>query len=261
MRLAGRCAAVALFMLCGATAASAASSNCPDSFLGGEAPDFSRLAQAAPARELCFLEFAVLHSGATRTPLWAGEHLTAAQVEAAEAMKRTDRFHAEKVLPHSERSELSDYRKSGFDRGHMAPSGNMPDAASQADSFSLANMIPQNHRLNTGVWSQIEETVRDVATLDGEAWVVTGPLFIGGDIQAIGANNVLVPTTVWKAVYDPARQGAAVYVADNDNSPNCRILSVDAFRTMSGIDPFPALPAGTGRLALTQPKACQQVKR
>ncbi|MBB3952605.1 DNA/RNA endonuclease G (NUC1) [Aureimonas jatrophae] len=176
-------------------------------------------------------------------------------------MKRTDRFHAEKVLPHSERSELSDYRKSGFDRGHMAPSGNMPDAASQADSFSLANMIPQNHRLNTGVWSQIEETVRDVATLDGEAWVVTGPLFIGGDIQAIGANNVLVPTTVWKAVYDPARQGAAVYVADNDNSPNCRILSVDAFRTMSGIDPFPALPAGTGRLALTQPKACQQVKR
>jgi endonuclease G, mitochondrial len=102
--------------------------------------------------------------------------------------------------------------------------------------------------------------VRDVAALDGEAWVVTGPLFTGSDVQAIGANNVLVPTIVWKAVYDPKRAGAAVYVADNDNSSNCRILSVDAFRTMSGIDPFPALPAGTGRLALTQPKACLQVK-
>ncbi|SFF42382.1 endonuclease G [Aureimonas phyllosphaerae] len=257
MRGVRRSVFVGFLLLCGFTAAPAAPSTCPASYLGGQMPDFSRVAQATPARELCYAEFAILHSGATRTPLWAGEHLTTAQVRAAEAMSRTDRFHAERRLPRRERSELSDYRRSGFDRGHMAPSGNMPDAKSQGDSFSLANMVPQNHRVNTGVWSRIEETVRDVATLDGEAWVVTGPLFIGGDVGAIGANDVLVPTHVWKAVYDPKREGAAVYVADNADIPNCRIMTVPAFRAFSGIDPFPALPAGTGRLALTQPKSCR----
>lgn len=248
----------ALVLMTFASPVLAASSNCPASLLDAQAPDWPRLAQAAPARELCFMEFAVLHSGATRTPLWVGEHLTAAQVEAAEGMSRTNRFHAEKALPASERSELADYKGSGFDRGHMAPSGDMPDAASQGESFSLANMIPQNHRLNTGLWSQIEETVRDVALLDGDVWIVTGPLFQGQDVRAIGDNNVLVPTLVWKALYDPKRGGAAVYVADNDDTPNCRILSVEAFKTMSGIDVFPSLPAGTQRLALTQPRACHQ---
>lgn len=140
----------------------------------------------------------------------------------------------------------------------MAPSGNMPDAASQRESFSLSNMVPQNRRLNTGLWSRIDETVRDVATLDGEAWVVTGPLSVGEDVRAIGDNNVLVPTMVWKAVYDPNRRGAAVYVADNEDTPNCRIMTVDAFKAISGIEFFPFLPAGTGRLALTQPQACRQ---
>lgn len=245
------------FLNCGSPAY-AVTSNCPDSFLQGQAPDFNRLAQAMPTRELCFRQFAVLHSGITRTPLWVGEHLTAAQVEAAEGMSRTNRFHAEKALPPSERSELADYKGSGFDRGHMAPSGDMPDAKSQAESFSLSNMVPQNHRLNTGLWSQIEETVRDVASMDGEVWIVTGPLFIGQDVQAIGTNNVLVPTIVWKAVYDPKRGGAAVYVADNDDTPNCRIMSVEAFKTMSGIEIYPSLPVGTQRLALTQPRACRQ---
>lgn len=253
--------ALAVAMLFAVAAPSAAASSvCRDSYLGDEVPGYAKLASAGPARELCFKDFAVVHSGTSRTPLWAAEHLTAKQVADAEAMSRTDRFHAEPKLPRSERSELSDYRRSGFDRGHMAPSGDMPDAASQRQSFSLANMVPQNHRMNTGVWSDVEETVRAVATTDGEAWVVTGPLFQGRGLQAIGANNVLVPTSVWKAVYDPKRKGAAVYVADNDNSPNCRIVSVATFRTMSGIDPFPALADGTTLLPLTQPKACRQEK-
>ena len=65
-------------------------------------------------------------------------------------------------------------------------------------------------------------------------------------------------TEVWKAVYDPKRRGAAVYVADNDASPRCRVLTVAAFRRLSGIDPFPALPAGTARLALKGPEGCRQ---
>ncbi|WP_062013758.1 DNA/RNA non-specific endonuclease [Aureimonas sp. AU4] len=70
-----------------------------------EVPHYARLAHAAPAREICFRHFAVLHSGATRTPMRADEHLTVAKVQAAEAMKRTNRFHAESRLPRFESSE------------------------------------------------------------------------------------------------------------------------------------------------------------
>ena len=34
----------------------------------------------------------------------------------------------------------------------MTPSGDMPDGDAQADSFSLANMVPQTPELNRGVW-------------------------------------------------------------------------------------------------------------
>lgn len=236
----------------------AAPTACPDSYLGGQAPAYAKLAQAE-ARELCFRAFAVLHSGATRTPLWSAEHLTASSVAAAAGVSRSNRFHAEPGLPRSERSELADYRRSGYDRGHMAPSGDMPDAASQRESFSLANMVPQNHRLNTGTWEKIEEAARAVASTDGEAWVVTGPLFVGSEVGTIGTRQVVaIPTQVWKAVYDPARHGAAVYLADNAEDANCRILSVAAFAAQSGIQPFPALPAGTGVLPLREPRTCRQ---
>ncbi|MBE7186401.1 MAG: DNA/RNA non-specific endonuclease, partial [Methylobacterium mesophilicum] len=132
-----RSTAIAVLLTASALAgprAYGASSTCQESYLSGEAPNFAKLAAVGPTRELCFREFAILHSGTSRTPLWSGEHLTAAQVQDAEAMSRTDRFHAERKLPKTERSELSDYRRSGFDRGHMAPSGDMPSAASQRES-------------------------------------------------------------------------------------------------------------------------------
>ena len=37
-------------------------------------------------------------------------------------------FTKSRHLPEDERAELSDYPRCGFDRGHMAPNGDMPDA-------------------------------------------------------------------------------------------------------------------------------------
>jgi len=58
--------------------ADAAPSACPEHFLDGQAPDVINSKLLAKARPLCFSGFAVLHSGVTRTPLYAAEHLTRA---------------------------------------------------------------------------------------------------------------------------------------------------------------------------------------
>ena len=175
---------------------------------------------------LCFEAFAVLHSGVTRTPLYAAEHLTRASVAAARTVARDDSFHEEARLPEDQRAALEDYVRSGFDRGHLAPAGDMPTIGAQAESFSLANIVPQNRVLNRGLWADIEESVRRLATRRGALFVVTGVIFSGTSVEQI-KGGVLVPTLLFKAVYDPARGEAGAYLARNDEAKEWHALSID----------------------------------
>jgi hypothetical protein len=89
----------------------------------------------------------------------------------------------------------------------MAPSGDMPTEDAQQQSFSLANMVPQTAELNRGIWAGVEMAVRTLAEREGELFLVTGPAFHGEQIRSIGSDGVLVPTSTWKAVYDPKANG------------------------------------------------------
>ena len=120
----------------------AAPTACPKFYVDGEAPTIVNEKLANKTKELCFEAFGVMHSGISKTPLWSAEYLTASAIDAD--VPRKDKFHEETKLPQSERAELKDYTKSGYDRGHMAPSADMPSESAQADSFSLANMVPQD---------------------------------------------------------------------------------------------------------------------
>jgi DNA/RNA endonuclease G (NUC1) len=66
------------------------------------------------------------------------------KLRAADVTERRDAFHEEPRLPPDERAYLDDYARSGFDRGHLAPAADMPDEKAQHESFTLANMIPQD---------------------------------------------------------------------------------------------------------------------
>ena len=92
----------------------------------------------------------------------------------------------------------------------MTPSGDMPDWQAQQQSFSLANMVPQTPELNRGIWAGIETAVRDLATRQGELYVVTGPAFQSEQLQSIGPSGVLVPSATWKAVYSPQAGGTGL---------------------------------------------------
>lgn len=172
------------------------------------AGDFARCAQHFPGhapavawpgrqRALCFDSFAVLHSGESKTPVYTVERLTRAGVEAAKAIKRTDRFYPEARLPSADRAQLADYAGSGYDRGHMAPAGDMPTDAAKAQSFSLANMVPQAPELNQRAWSQIEQATRKYAARAPGAWTSRRPTASNSRASAVPTPSACSASAGW----------------------------------------------------------------
>lgn len=220
---------------------------CGSIYYGNEAPDIVNTKLTPKNKELCYSSFAVMHSGVSRTPLYVGEHLTRASLSSKS--ERTNDFHPEEKLASDERAELDDYARSGYDRGHMAPSADMPSPSAQYDSFSLANMIPQNQENNRGIWAHIEGAARNLAKDRGEIYVVTGPIFMGTNLQRIGG-RVLIPTKLYKAIYDPSTGQAGAYIVDNANGDNYQVISIAQLEQLSGIKPFPKLSVSAKQNAM-----------
>lgn len=221
-----------------ATSNNNAARQCNRMLVGGTPPRISRPSPEAGARSLCYRAFMVHHSPEARTPLWAAELLTDASIDIARSVPRVDEFHPESALPAEERAELNDYVGSGYDRGHLAPSANMPSPAAMAESFSLANIIPQHPDLNRDDWADLEENVRRQADVT-RVFVVTGPLTRGETAEFLN-DRVLVPTHVWKAVY-AENLGAVVFVAENNADARWSQMTVEQFSSWAGVDPFPSL--------------------
>jgi len=154
----------------------------------------------------------------------------------------------------------SDYRGSGYDRGHLAASANHHlSRRDQIATFRLSNTAPQTPECNRGPWKAIEDEVRDlVDDRGGLAIVVTAPLYIPDSegrltIQTIGRNRVWIPThfgkTIIHYVGDESR-----YSLENDRpdlvktwiipntptpgTPEENLTTVDAFESALGIDVF-----------------------
>ncbi len=221
-----------------------AATRCPQHFANGAEPTLINPKLAVAATALCNSRFATLSSGVTRAPLFAAEHLTRTSVAAARDYdQRDNRFHADTRLRTADRARLDDYVRSGFDRGHMAPSGDMTDATSDYESFSLSNIVPQVGALNRNGWADLENYVRRLTMTLGDAYVVTGPLYEGATLKRLNG-RVLVPTSTWKALYAPG-QGAGAWIATNTATPRWQVVSIAELTRRTGIDPFPRLPAAT----------------
>lgn len=211
---------------------------CLDQFWASEPP---ALQVTGPEDALCATHFATLYSEQTETPRYSAEHLTPAQIEAAIHVHRDAEFHEDGRLPEAVGSTLDHYRHSGYDRGHMAPSGDEPDEASQFQSFALSNIVPQNANDNRYLWADIEFAVRELVLAGGDdVYVVTGPIFGNDDAPALNG-HVQVPALLFKAVYDPAGGIAGVYVARNASGHQYWSLSLARFAALYGIRPFPSL--------------------
>lgn len=103
-----------------------------------------------------------------------------------------------------------------------------------AQSFSLANMVPQDQRHNAGAWSKIESDTRK--------YVMRAAVYAvyAGQPETIGAGRVAVPSHLFKVVYDATTRRSWVHW--QANSPDTKAgppISYDEFTGRTGLRLLP----------------------
>lgn len=138
------------------------------------------------------------------------------------------------------------YKKSGYDRGHLCPAADRKYSKDAHDeTFLTSNISPQNHAFNSGIWNTLEHKVRYWASRYNGVFVVTGGV-LKGNLKTIGNENVSVPNQFYKVVLDYNSGNPKVLAFlmphKNSNKPLYEfVVSVDAVETLTGIDFFPEL--------------------
>ncbi|MEM9830022.1 MAG: DNA/RNA non-specific endonuclease [Bacteroidota bacterium] len=176
---------------------------------------------------------------------WVAYELTEAEVRSNVA-DRSDNFREDPFVITGS-ATLNDYRRSGYDRGHMAPAGDMgfsEDAMSE--SFYMSNMSPQDRAFNRGIWKNLEDDVRNWAVANDGIYVVTGPVF-GNAPKKIGDNGVSVPDYYYKVLLDyqqPEIKAIGFLIPNKGTSepPRAFTESIENIEAYTGVDFFPELP-------------------
>lgn len=138
-------------------------------------------------------EYIVGYSYLFRQPRWVMEVID--PVNTVIVTKRINAFRPDLRVPEKFRADLDDFKRSGYDRGHLVPSADRRlSDIKNSETFLLTNMSPQEPRLNQGIWRLHEEAVRNLFYLVAEVYVICGPLFeVGKAIKQIGVGPVKVP--------------------------------------------------------------------
>ena len=190
--------------------------------------------------------YTLSYSEEYEVPEWVAYELTREEV-VTQSVERKDNFREDKAVSTGS-ATLNDYKKSGYDRGHMAPAADFRwsfDAMN--DTFYLSNMCPQTHAFNAGIWSDLEEAIRSIAYEDETIYVVTGPVLTDGPYETIGENNVAVPKYFYKVVldYSAPTVKAIGFILPHENSKeplSYFAVTVDEVEEKTGLDFFPLLP-------------------
>ena len=145
-------------------------------------------------------------------------------------------------------SRASDYARSGYDKGHLAPAADMQwSRTAMTDSFYMSNMTPQLPMFNRGIWKQLETWVRGVAVVETNIFIVTGPIVTSNDLaHTIGANRVVVPSAFYKVILDetPPRKMIGFLMPNGGSGEALEhfAVSVDEVEDAAGLDFFKVLP-------------------
>ena len=146
-----------------------------------------------------------------------------------------------------------------YARGHQLPSADRQccyDA--NAQTFYGTNMTPQLNAHNEGIWSNLENKVRNIANSSDTTYVVTGVVVSasGKKEKDSYGNSVTVPDAYFKVLLRYSKSStlgqwnaAAFYLEHRSYSGNIskeHSMSVDELEKKTGFDFFVNLPAKVG---------------
>ena len=140
-------------------------------------------------------------------------------------------------------ADHSDYRGSGFDRGHLMPAADMVwSQKALSESFYYSNMSPQHPSFNRGIWKRLESRVRKWVSQADSLYIVTGPK-LNMKLNTIGPNEVSVPDYYYKVIlkFNQSHSDAIAFLMPNKASKSDLtdyVITIDALEEDLGIDFF-----------------------
>ena len=190
--------------------------------------------------------YTVSYNSEYRIANWVAYELTATEAKSKKT-ERSNKFVSDPQVKGATAMN-EDYTRSGYDRGHLAPAGDMKwSAKAMRESFYLSNICPQKPKLNRGIWKDLEEQCRLWALDNGSLLIVTGPV-ITGDMKRLGKNKVAIPKSFYKVLCYHTEKGykGIVFLFENrdykDNSLKSMVIPIDSVEKVTGIDFFPSIP-------------------
>lgn len=179
---------------------------------------------------------------------WAMYPLTSDMATSVQ-VERMDNFKADPEVDTGS-AHPDDYKKSGYDRGHLVPAADMQwSEEAMKQSFFMSNMSPQTPNLNRGDWKTLERNVRNWAVENGKLHVITGPIF-DENPKTLGENGVAVPDKFFKVILDqecPRIKASGFIMANTpqrtgEQGSADNMVSIDAVESITGINFFSNLP-------------------
>ncbi|MBC8102227.1 MAG: DNA/RNA non-specific endonuclease [Cytophagales bacterium] len=151
-------------------------------------------------------QYALSYNNADGRPNWVSWRLVSEDLGPEER----GQFQTDPDLPEGFTTVApTDYRGSGYDRGHLCPSGDRTASREANDAtFYMSNMMPQAADNNQKSWATLENYCRDLANAGNVLYIVCGPVGKVGTIGRVAA--VSVPESTWKVVAVLPRRAAGL---------------------------------------------------
>jgi len=139
------------------------------------------------------------------------------------------------------------YRRSGYDRGHLCPAGDrrFSDLA-YYETFYTSNISPQDNAFNAGIWNTLEQKVRYWCKIYGVVYVITGGV-LEDDLLTIGDEEVSVPHYFYKIIV--RKEGDTLQMIgflfenkESGTSLKMHLVTIDELERKTGINFFEKLP-------------------
>jgi len=164
-------------------------------------------------------QYALSYNQSKGTANWVAWQLNKSWLGDAE---RQNNFRPDNTLPAGwTRITPSAYTGSGYDRGHIAPSGDRTKTVEDnTATFLMTNMMPQTPDNNRNTWGNLEDYCRGLVNLGKELYIVAGPFGSQGEPLK---GKVTVPQSTWKVVVVLDSPGSGL----NGITANTRVIAVN----------------------------------